>query len=156
MRLAVLAAGFVFALSGVAAAQPYDTPDALLQAFYAQYLADDADADFSDETEFRSSGLQALYDADAEQTPDGEMGALDFDPYIDGQDWDITDLEIGAAGIAGDYASVEVRFNNLGEAQVLHYDLAREDGGWKIDDVASTMPGNEYRLSEIFALAHTD
>jgi hypothetical protein len=154
MRLVVLAAGFVLAFSGMAAAQPYDTPDALLQAFYGQYL--DADAGFGDEAAFRSSGLQALYDADAEATRDGEMGALDFDPFIDAQDWEITDLEIGAAGIAGDYASAEVSFKNFGEARTLRYDLAKEDGGWKIDDVASTTPGNEYRLSEIFALAHTD
>lgn len=154
MRLAVLATGFVLAFTGIVAAQPYDTPDALLQAFYARYLA--ADADFSDDGAFRSSGLQALYDADAEATPDGEMGALDFDPFIDGQDWEITDLQIGAAGIAGDYASADVTFKNFGEERTLSYDMVKEDGGWKIDDVASKTPGNEYRLSEIFALAHTD
>lgn len=154
MRLAVLAASFVLVLTGMVAAQPYDTPDALLQAFYARYLA--ADAEFNDEGEFRSSALQALYDADAAATPDGEMGALDFDPYIDGQDWKITDLEIGAAGIAGEYASADVSFKNFGEERTLSYDLIKKDGGWKIDDVESKTPGNEYRLSEIFALAHTD
>lgn len=154
MRSLALAVSLFVALTGIAMAQPYATPDALLQAFYAPYLT--ADANFDDEAAFRSTGLQALYDADAEATPDGEMGALDFDPFIDGQDWEITDLEIGAAGIAGDYASVEVSFKNFGEARTLHYDLVKEDGGWKIDDVASTTPGNEYRLSEIFALAHAD
>lgn len=154
MRLAVLAAGFVLAFTGIVAAQPYDTPDALLQAFYARYLA--ADTDFSDEGEFRSAGLQALYDADAQATPEGDSGALDFDPFIDGQDWQITDLQIGAAGIAGDYASADVSFKNFGEERTLSYDLVKEDGGWKIDDVESKTPGNEYRLSEIFTLAHTD
>jgi hypothetical protein len=154
MRLAVIAAGFVMAFTGMAAAQPYETPDALLQAFYARYLA--ADASFSDESAFVSSGLQGLYDADAAQTADGDSGALDFDPFIDGQDWEITDLEIGAAGIAGDYASADVSFKNFGEERTLAYDLIKEDDGWKIDDVSSTTPGNEYRLSEIFALAHTD
>ncbi|MET3898592.1 hypothetical protein ABIB57_002541 [Devosia sp. UYZn731] len=154
MRLAVLAAGFVLAFTGIVAAQPYDTPDALLQAFYARYLA--ADTDFSDEGEFRSAGLQALYDADAQATPEGDSGALDFDPFIDGQDWQITDLQIGAAGIAGDYASADVSFKNFGEERTLSYDLVKEDGGWKIDDVESKTPGNEYRLSEIFTLAHAD
>lgn len=154
MRSLALAAGLFMALTGLAAAQPYETPDALLQAFYAPYLA--TDGSFADEAQFRSAGLQALYDADAEATPEGEMGALDFDPFIDGQDWEITDLEIGAAGIAGDYASADVSFKNFGEERTLSYDLVKEDGGWKIDDVASTTPGNEYRLSEIFALAHAD
>lgn len=154
MRLFALAAVLVMALTGTVAAQPYDTPDALLQAFYAQYQSQDTD--FGDQSVFRSSGLQGLYDADAEATPDGEMGALDFDPYIDGQDWDITDLQIGAAGIAGDYASADVSFKNFGEERTLSYDMTLEDGGWKIDDVTSTSPGNEYRLSEIFTLAHSD
>ncbi|HTN61218.1 MAG TPA: DUF3828 domain-containing protein [Devosia sp.] len=154
MRSLALAVSLFMVLTGIAMAQPYATPDALLQAFYAPYLA--ADANFDDEAAFRSTGLQALYDADAQATPDGEMGALDFDPFIDGQDWEITDLAIGAVGITGDYASAEVSFKNFGEARVLHYDLVKQDGGWKIDDVASTAPGNEYRLSEIFALAHAD
>ena len=79
------------------------------------------------------------------------MGAISFDPYIDGQDYDITDFEIGAAGIAGDYASVDVAFNNFGEPRSLTYELVLEDGGWKIDDVVSTNPDNPYRLSQIFA-----
>jgi Protein of unknown function (DUF3828) len=133
---------------------PSPTPDALLQAFYGRYMA--ADGDMGDDGAFFSSGLNALYAADAAATPEGEMGALDFDPFIDGQDWDITDLQVGAAGIAGDYASADVTFKNFGDERTLSYDLVKEDGGWKIDDVASTTEGNEYRLSEIFALAHAD
>jgi hypothetical protein len=79
------------------------------------------------------------------------MGALSFDPYIDGQDFDITDLEIGDPVLAGDYAAVEVTFRNFGEPRLLTYELVREDGGWRIEDVVSTSPDSPYRLSEIFA-----
>jgi hypothetical protein len=154
MRLAVFAAGIVLAFTGMVVAQPYDTPETLLQAFYARYSV--ADFDFSDEAEFRSKSLQALYDADAQATPEGEVGALDFDPFIDGQDWELSDLQIGPATITGDHASDNVTFKNFGEVRTLSYDLVKEDGGWKINDVQSTSPDNEYRLSEIFALAHTD
>jgi hypothetical protein len=148
MRLAALAAGLFFALTGLATAQTYDTPQALLEAFYEPYF----NGEFADNEEaFRSQALQALYDKDAEITPAGEMGALGFDPYIDGQDFDIADFEIGAPGIAGDYASADVTFTNFGEPRSLTYELVFEDGGWKIDDVVSTNPENEYRLSEIFA-----
>ncbi|HTM78405.1 MAG TPA: hypothetical protein VL133_12345, partial [Devosia sp.] len=112
MRSLALAAGLFVALTGFAVAQNFATPEALLQAFYAPYLG--AEPDFGDEAAFRSADLQAFYDADAEATPEGEMGALDFDPFINGQDWEITDLEIGAAGIAGDYASADVSFKNFG------------------------------------------
>ena len=148
MRLVTLAAGFVLALTSIVAAQPYETPDALIEAFYQSYFNDSF---LEDESQFRSAALQALYDNDAQITPEGEMGAISFDPYIDGQDYDITKFEMGAAGIAGDYASIDVTFNNFGEPRSLTYELVREDGGWKIDDVVSTNPDNPYRLSQIFA-----
>lgn len=150
MRLAAFAAGLVLALTSYAAAQSYDTPDALIEAFYQPYFSGDFP---ENESQFRSAELQGLYDNDAEITPEGEMGAISFDPYIDGQDYDLTDFEIGAAGIAGDYASVDVTFKNFGEPRSLTYELVLEDGGWKIDDVVSTNPDNPYRLSEIFAEA---
>ncbi|KQX39938.1 hypothetical protein ASD04_04605 [Devosia sp. Root436] len=150
MRLAALATSLFLALTGLAAAQPYETPQALLEAFYEPYFS----GTFSeDESQFRSRALQALYDNDVELAGEGEMGAISFDPYIDGQDYDITELDIGTPGIAGDYASVDVTFRNFGEPRALSYDLVLEDGGWKIDDVVSTNPDNEYRLSEIFAEA---
>lgn len=150
MRLAAYAAGLVLAFTGLSAAQPFETPEALLEAFYEPYFTGEF---YADESQFRSQALQALYDNDAEITPEGEMGAISFDPYVDGQDFEITDFDIGAAGIAGDYASVDVTFNNFGQPRSLVYELVLEDGGWKIDDVVSTSPENQYRLSEIFAEA---
>jgi hypothetical protein len=148
MRLAALATGLLLALTSLAVAQTFDTPEAMLEAFYEPYFI----GEFSDnEAAFRSRALQALYDNDAQVTPEGEMGALSFDPYIDGQDFDITDFAIGAPGIAGDYASVDVTFSNFGEPRSLTYELVLEDGGWKIDDVVSTNPDNPYRLSQMFA-----
>ncbi|QDZ10884.1 DUF3828 domain-containing protein [Devosia ginsengisoli] len=150
MRLAALATGLFLALTSLAAAQPYETPQALLEAFYEPYFSDT----FSeDESQFRSQALQALYDNDVELAGEGEMGAISFDPYIDGQDYDITELEIGAPEMAGDAATVDVTFRNFGEPRALSYELVLEDGGWKIDDVVSTNPDNQYRLTEIFAEA---
>lgn len=150
MRLAALATGLFLALTGFATAQPYETPQALLEAFYAPYF----NGNFPEnEAQFRSHALQALYDDDAELAGEGEMGAISFDPYIDGQDYDITELVIGAPAIAGDEAVVDVAFRNFGEPRALTYELVLEDGGWKVDDVVSTNPDNLYRLSEIFAEA---
>lgn len=150
MRLAALATGAFLALTGFAAAQTYDTPQALLEAFYAPYFSGEF---VEDESPFRSQALQALYDNDAQITPEGEMGALGFDPYVDGQDFELTDFEIGAPGIAGEYASADVTFKNFGQPRTLNYEMVFEDGGWKIDDVVSANPDNEYRLTDIFAEA---
>ena len=153
MRLVALAAGLFFTCTGFAAAQPYATPEALLEAFYQPYLDDDFP---EDEAQFQSSALQALYAHDAEITPEGEMGAIDFDPYINGQDFDLSNLVIGTPDIAGDEASVVVSFDNFGQPTTLDYDLVLEDGGWRIDDVAASNGDYPYRLSEIFAAAAGD
>lgn len=151
MRLISLAASVFLGLTGLATAQPYSEPTELLEAFYAPYLQGEVPE--YDESQFRSAALQALYDADAANTPEGEIGALDFDPYIVGQDFEITDFEVGAAGIAGDYASVDVTFKNFDYNRKLSYDLVKEDGGWKIDDVTSNNPDNPYHLTELLAPA---
>ena len=156
MRLAALAVSFVLAFSGIAAAQTYDTPEALIEAFYAPYLADNMDFDPDAEIAFRSASLQGLYEADEAATLPGDQGTLDFDPYIGGQDWTITDFEAGQAQVRGDTASIEVTFKNFGDMRKLTYELVKEDGGWKINDLVSKTPGDEFRLSEIFILAHSD
>ena len=146
MRLTALTAGLFLGLTGLASAQTFDTPQALLEAFYAPYFS----GEFTeDESPFFSDELEALYAADAEATPEGEIGALDFDPFVDGQDFELTDFEIGAPGIAGDYASADVTFNNMGRPTTLAYEFVMENGSWQIDDVVSTNPDNPYRLSEI-------
>ena len=146
MRLAPLTAGLLLGLTGLATAQTFDTPQALLEAFYAPYFS----GEFTeDESPFFSDELEALYAADAEATPEGEIGALDFDPFVDGQDFELTDFEVGAPGIAGEYASADVTFSNMGRPTTLSYELVKEDGSWQIDDVVSTNPDNPYRLSEI-------
>lgn len=150
MRRLLALSGLFLALVAPAAAQPFDTPEALLEAFYAPYLTDDFP---ENEESFRSVALNALYDADAENTPAGEMGALDFDPYIDGQDYQIANLEIGEPVIDGDTATVVVTFTNFGEPVEINYDLVNENGGWVIDDLKGQNGEFAYRLSEIFAAA---
>lgn len=150
MRLAALASGVFLALSAAVSAQPLETPEALLEAFYQPYFDEEF---YEDESVFRSEALNALYEADAENTPPGEMGALGFDPYIDGQDYDIADFEIGEALVDGDSAVVDVTFSNFGEPRAITYDLVFEDGSWKIDDLEGVNSEFSYRLSEIFVEA---
>ena len=150
MRLVTFAAGLFLALTGMVTAQVFDSPSALLEAFYQPYFTNDF---AEDESAFRSAALNGLYAADEARTPVGEMGALDFDPYIDGQDYEIDNLVIGEPVLSGNNAQVNVSFDNFGRPTKLSYDLVFENGGWKIDDVASELAEYPYRLSAIFAAA---
>ena len=147
MRVVALAAGMLFALTPWASAQPFETPRDLLEALYEPYFTGTFE---EDETIFRSEALNALYAEDLENTPEGEIGAIDFDPYVDGQDYEIADLVIGEPVVTGDTAVVVVTFTNFGAPRQITFDLVEESGGWKVDDLEGVSPEFTYRLSTIF------
>ncbi len=127
----------------------YDTPKALLEALYAPYKAGDSfDWSTWDEAKLRSKELNDLFAKDLKEA-NGDMGRLDFDPYIDGQDYVLSDLKIGDATIAGDTAKVEVTFKNMDSAEDLMFTLVKEADGWKIDNVASSSKEYPYDLKAI-------
>lgn len=145
MRRLVLAA--IVLLAGAVPAWAFDTPEALLKAFYAHYLVKDFDWNSFDETAFRSKRLNELYardEADSERI--GGVARLDFDPYINGQDYEVTKLAIGKAATKGKSATAEVTFRNFDDAETLTYTLVDEGDGWVIDDVRSTGAGEKYSL----------
>jgi hypothetical protein len=147
MRRVILAASFLLASIGAAAA--YDTPKALLEALYFPYFQG-ADYDWSgfDEPALRSRALNALFDKDAAETPEGDVGRIDFDPYIDAQDYDLTDFAIGEAKVTGDTATVEVTFTNFEQPEDIVFTLVKEPDGWKVDDVESR-GAYPYRLTDL-------
>lgn len=150
MRLPALFAGLILAAASVlpGLAAGFDSPKALLTALYAPYLQD---GDTSDQTPFFSDALNALYAKDAAATPEGEMGMLDFDPVIAGQDYAISKLVIDPPAISGDRAKVTVRFDNFDMPQELFYSLVREHGGWKVDDIENKQGEYAWDLVQIFA-----
>jgi Protein of unknown function (DUF3828) len=67
-----------------------------------------------------------------------EVGKIDFDPFIGGQDWAPTRIELKiTAGAAADRATGTARFTPAGEKQptTVTLDLARTAAGWRIADI---------------------
>lgn len=79
--------------------------------------------------------LAALLTKSLAPTPEGDVGILDFDPFFNGQDIQVTGLQIGEAKIDGDAATVVVSFNNYDQKNVLTYSLRNTENGWKIRDI---------------------
>ncbi len=141
--LAVLS--LILALATPALAQSYDSPRALLEALYAGYMPPN---EFPPtQAPLQSERLNALFEKD-QQEADGEIGRIDFDPYVNGQDYQITDLIIGEPLLAGGKAAVKVTFANMGTPQELGYLLVDEDG-WKVDDVWYAGDDFSYDLLDI-------
>ena len=65
----------------------------------------------------------------------GGIGRLDFDPFINGQDWDVTALRIQVDAKGPDRAVAVVNFRNAGTQTVVTHDLIRTRAGWRIDDI---------------------
>lgn len=138
MRLLLLLLGTVLVLftAGPSLADTFKTPEALIRALY-RYDPDDTDAEApSPYTPFFSDALNARFQADRDRTPDGEVGAIDFDPVISGNDGRARHVTLSPPIVIDDRAELEVSFEN-GERVTLYYTLVREHGGWKVDDIAN-------------------
>ena len=68
----------------------------------------------------------------------GEVPALDGDPFLDAQDWDVENLAINVkTDDDGQKATGEVTFDNLGKRTQVTLALLRTGMGWRITDIKS-------------------
>lgn len=147
-RMRALALLVLLALApSVAWSEPADGPVAVITTIYKAYQP--APANGPNIAGVYSTRLQGLIDADAKSTPEGEVGKIDWDVFVNGQDWELSDLKIALVSENGDRAEVSASFNNLGEPKEMLFDLAREGGRWLIDDVQSIKPGERWTMSKI-------
>jgi hypothetical protein len=86
-----------------------------------------------------SQRLQALIDKDESETPEGEVGRLDWDVFVDGQDWQLTELKIVPVANDGARAQVRATFKNFDEPRDILYTLISEGGRWRIDEIKETL-----------------
>jgi len=80
---------------------------------------------------------------------------LDFDPISDSQDPSVLNLTIVAEPETGDIDIVDVTFMsgeaNGGVKHDLRYDLKREGGAWRVDDIRGLASDNPWDLRKIIA-----
>jgi hypothetical protein len=72
----------------------------------------------------------ALLRKAAERARTEEGPALDFDPIVDSQDFQLQDLTYQPVSTA-----VIVRFTNMGVGKTLVYEMVEQSGAWKIDNI---------------------
>lgn len=134
-------------LSSAALAQPeFEDPAALVAYAYAPYST----GTFPDEmTELFSPTLKQLWDDMVARSQ--EMPIIDFDPFINAQDYELSELVIADPAVEGDRATVAASFLNFGEPHEMRFTLVRRAEGWKIDDIESIGGDYPWRLSELLA-----
>jgi len=146
------AAMLLVAASGVFAAE--ETAESFVAAIYAQYKPDakkqgirlDSDAQVK---KYFEPDLAALIIADnAAAKKNNEVPSLDGDPFVDAQDWKITDVKVAVAHDGADKAMATVNFKNLGKATVVKLQLVKTPLGWRIADI--TWPGDDGTLRSLY------
>ena len=163
MRALVSIVLFMLAPAAMAAPVPvFQSPADLLDAVYAQHEGggtDDYDPDaYFAETDTFSARLASLYaEADAKfQAAGDEMGALDFSPFINGQDSGGLSFAVAPPKAKGDRAVTDVGISLDGDllyTVTFHFVDEGSERGWKVDDILLPMGDAEgtWSLAEYFA-----
>ena len=142
-RLAV--AGILLAgLMVSGAAQAFDDPEALVTAIYEPYTRGEHHAN---PARFFSAELLELIANHEASTNSVDVVGLDFDPFINGQDALLFQLNIGEAMVVNDRALVQVSFFNFDHPSLMSLSLVREGGNWLVDDIASLGTDEHWLLS---------
>lgn len=134
---------FTLALDAFAEPAGGETPEAILQRVYASYRPWRGKEIARDEQLFDAALAKLIRRDDACAKSAGEVGALDFDPFLDAQDFDeegISKPMIRALG-KGNSARYEVRFRlfpNIPDSpqRKLLYSFVKLKQGWRISDIA--------------------
>jgi hypothetical protein len=117
-----------------------DEAQRFIASIYAQYGAPDTQGVVLDSREalekYFVTDLAAMIDADgivAER--EDRPPALDGDPFVDAQEWDIKNVAIVVRDDTPEKAVAIVSFFNQGEPRQVELDLLKLTAGWRIDDI---------------------
>lgn len=131
------------------AARGVEDPRAFVAATYAAYRASNT---ATPEVDYAySPRLAALFrDYAAAQSPD-EVGALDFDWWVNGQDWEISEPALTQSDQGPDRRLVTARFTNLGTAETIRFGFVRGNGRWYLEDVLGGSGDEGWTLSALLS-----
>jgi hypothetical protein len=139
--LVIVALAWPAAAGAAAAGQ---TPEQFLRGIYAAYTGASDSAtgiNLSNEATLRKyfePRLASLMVADMKRAAAaGDVGTLDFDPFINAQDYDIRKPAVIAVSQQTELgAMATVTFTNSGQAQTVKYRLVKNDGQWRVYDIS--------------------
>lgn len=111
---------------------PAPDPVALVQASYAPYTTRGGPTpDLLGATCWSADTGGRLKAAADRAAAEGGLAPPGFDPLVDGQDWDVTDLRVRAV----DADTVEASFQNFQSPTTVTWELVVEGGGWRVRDL---------------------
>jgi Protein of unknown function (DUF3828) len=163
-RIFLLATAILVAPPALAQAPSPDDPVAFLTAIYARAAKGKGDSGGSfvfdtkaAKAKYLSTSLVTLWAQADAHTPKGDVGPVDFDPVTNSQEPDVKTFKVAPDKIESDHAAVTVSFTTRHakfrdqKDTLIRYDLVREAGGWKIDDIKGTTEGESWSIRSMLA-----
>jgi hypothetical protein len=139
MRVFSLLLLFVVFGLNLSAADQAVTPEALVAKLYKAHDAEKSpffqDKDRALVDRYFAKELADLIWQDVKTTPEGELGALDFDPLYNAQDTEIKNFAVNKAKVDGAKATVVASFVNFDKKTRVTFKLMQVGDAWKISDI---------------------
>jgi hypothetical protein len=163
LLLTALCAPFAAAWRSAVAAPVPNDPLAMINAIYSRVVSGSGDlggAFLMDEKarpKYFSKSLIMLWAKAEAHTPKGDQGPIDFDPATNSQDPSIKSFSAAPEKSDAGTATIAVRLQRRSEQprkhaedDVLRYDLVRDGGHWKIDDISGSVDAKPWSLRQKF------
>jgi hypothetical protein len=138
-----IAAAFLIAGCATSVAEEgFDSPQALLDELYSHYAGKPAGSgvDVGDqkviEKYFTPEMAAKIGADDARAAAANEVPELNGDPFVDSQDWNITELATAVGKSSEPDSTIAmVHIKSYGEEKNLKLHLKKTANGWQIDDI---------------------
>ena len=115
------------------------TPEQVLRRIYDSYAAEDeANLPLTSEATMRAFFVPGFADklvAYASRTGRVDKVCISEDPFIAGQDYKLSDIDVQMGPATADHATGSVSFRNFGKPAKVRIDLQRTPVGWRIADL---------------------
>jgi hypothetical protein len=102
-----------------------------------------------------SDRLRALFDAyDAWAAGHEDLvGSLDFDWWVNAQDWSLSDVRVREVQAGADRRIVMARFSNAGRPDEIRFHFVRQGARWYLDDAVQGIGSGDggWTLSELLS-----
>ncbi len=154
LRAFLIAAAFVItSCTSSMTDEGFSSPQALLDEIYDHY-GNGENINYGSpeviEKYFAPEIAEKIMADNAKAAAVREVPILNGDPFIDAQDWEITDLAISIAKSSTSNATIgHVTFKNFGEAKKINLLLQKTMKGWQVADIDS-LSGE--RLSKLYGI----
>jgi hypothetical protein len=169
-RRALILTGMVGLLAGVgsqpafAAPPSADDPVAVIKAIYSRAAKGKGDGggafiieSKTAKAKYLSKALIALWAKADAHTPKGDVGPVDFDPVTNSQEPDVKSFTTVADKLDPDKAVIAVTIAGRGAPRAkptdntIRYNLVRDAGQWKIDDICGSSDGEAWSIRAMLA-----